>query len=113
MPLGRSSARHGNGGSARSSDERRRRGGEQRGRQFEVQRRAGMETGAQGNSQMCRRAAAARCDGASMVVPARAHEANRPIPDETKQRWTVRRGSDEARRRDGLLVKKTKCVDLS
>ncbi|KAK9083935.1 hypothetical protein Scep_030406 [Stephania cephalantha] len=35
---------------------------------------------------------------------------DRLIPDETQQQWTRRRDFDEARRRDGLLAKKTRGV---
>ncbi|KAK9100324.1 hypothetical protein Scep_023754 [Stephania cephalantha] len=37
---------------------------------------------------------------------------DRSIPDETQQQWTRRCDFDEARRRDGLLAKKTKGVDF-
>ncbi|KAK9139474.1 hypothetical protein Scep_009155 [Stephania cephalantha] len=40
-----------------------------------------------------------------------ARVADRSIPDETQQQRTMRCDFDEARRRDGLLVKKTKGVD--
>ncbi|KAK9148093.1 hypothetical protein Scep_006850 [Stephania cephalantha] len=77
--------------------------GEQSGRREEI--------GAQRSSWTCgRAAAAARRSGASTT--ARAREADWPIPDETQQRTPARRGSDEAQRRDGLLAKKTECVDL-